>query len=174
MRLRRTTRATFVTFVFAVALGCMLASCGTSPTPSPSSPPATAGTPATSAAPTISGEPTSATTPAACADVAALRSSLEALTKIRPTQDGVGALTAAIANVRTNLEAAQASASSSPELQSSVQQVKTAFDDLQTAANGLTTDNVAEKAPAITSAMKQVKTATEALSSTVTQSCPGS
>lgn len=173
MRFRRSSRAPSTTLA-AIALLCMLAGCGTTSTPSPTNPPTTSGAPATSAVPTTSGEPTSATTPAACADAAALKSSLEALTKIRPTQDGVGALTTAIATVKSNLDAAQASASSSPELQSSVQQVKTAFDELQTAASGLTTDNVAQKAPAIVSAMKQVQTATKELSSTVTQGCPGS
>jgi hypothetical protein len=55
-----------------------------------------------------------------------------------------------------------------------VEQVKTAFADLQTAASGLTTDNLREKAPDIAAAMKQVRTATAGLSSTLTQSCPGS
>jgi hypothetical protein len=55
-----------------------------------------------------------------------------------------------------------------------VEQVKTAVADLQTAASGLTADNFKQKAPSIASALKQVGTATEALSATVTQSCPGS
>jgi hypothetical protein len=55
-----------------------------------------------------------------------------------------------------------------------VEQVKTAFDALQTAASGLTADNVKQKAPSIASAMRQVVTATQALSSTLADSCPGS
>jgi hypothetical protein len=120
----------------------------------------------TTAAPTTA-EPTTA----ACEDVAALKSSLEALAKVRPAQDGVGALKTAIANVKSSLEAAEASAS--PVLQPKVEQVKTAFAELQTAASGLTTDNFRQKAPSIASAMRQVGTATEALSSTLRQSCPG-
>jgi hypothetical protein len=91
---------------------------------------------------------------------------------VRPAQDGVPALKTAIANVNTNLDKAKASAS--PVLQPDVEQVKTAFADLQTAASGLTADNFKQKAPSIASAMKQVAAATNALSSTLTQSCPGS
>ena len=145
--------------------GCR--SCGTSSTPSQTSPPTTAA-PASTAVPAATATPTAA----ACEDVAALKSSLEALTKVKPAQDGVAALKTAIANVKSNLDAAEASAS--PVLQPSVQQVKTAFADLQTAASGLTADNFKQKAPSIASAMKQVRTAKEALSSTLTQSCPGS
>src|SRR4029453_18750008 len=100
------------------------------------------------------GEPTAA----ACEDVAALKSSLEALTKVRPAQDGVGALKTAIANVKSNLDTAEASAS--PVLKPSVDQVKAAFAALQTAASGLTADNVKQKAPSIASAMGQVIIAT--------------
>jgi hypothetical protein len=159
---RRSTSAALA----AVALLCLLGSCGTSSTPSQTSAPATAAAPATSAAPATVNPTT------ACADVAALRSSLEALTKVRPAEDGVTALTTAIANVKTSLDKAEASAG--PAVQPSVQQVKTAFAELQTAASGVTADNLKQKAPAIASAMKQVASATQALSSTLTQSCPGS
>jgi hypothetical protein len=153
--------------VAAVALLCLLGSCGTSSTPSQTSPPATAAPATTAAAPT-----TAASTTAACEDVAALKSSLEALTNVKPAQDGVAALKTAIANVKTNLDKAEASAS--PVLQPDVEQVKTAFAALQTAASGLTADNFRQKAPSIASAMKEVATTTKALSSTLTQSCPGS
>jgi hypothetical protein len=144
----------------AVALLCGLASCGTSSAPNQTSPPQ-ASAAQTSAAPT-----------AACADVAALKSSLEALTKVKPSEDGLPALTTAIADVKANLDTAQTSAP--PALQPSVQQVKAAFADLQTAASGITADNLRQKAPSIAAAMEQVATSTQALSSTLTQSCPGS
>ena len=150
--------------VAVVALLCMLASCSPSSTPSTTSPPETSAAPATSAA-------TTAAPTEACADVAALKSSLEALTKVRPLQDGVGTLTTAIDNVKTDLDKAQASASDA--LQPSVQQVKTAFDGVQTAVSGLTTDNLKEKAPAIGAALTQLATATRALSSALRESCPG-
>jgi hypothetical protein len=52
--------------------------------------------------------------------------------------------------------------------------VKTAFDQLQTAASGLTTSNLKEKAPAIATALAQVAAATKALSATLAEACPGS
>ena len=163
MRLHRAHRSASIG-VAAVALLCALASCGTSSPESQPSPPAT-----TAAATTAA--PTTEATAAACEDVEALKSSLEALTKVRPADDGLTALTTAIANVKTSLDKAEASAS--PVLQPSVQQVKTAFGELQTAASGLTADNLREKAPAIASAIKEVATATQALSTKVSESCPG-
>ena len=164
MRLHRSRRFVFAA-VAAVALLCVLTSCGTSSAPSQTSPPATTAAPTTAS-------PTTAETTTACADVAALKSSLEALTKVRPAQDGVTALTTAIADVKTNLDKAEASAS--PVLQPSVQQVKTAFAELQTAASGISTDNLKEKVPALAAALKEVGTATEALRSKMAESCPGS
>ena len=167
MRLVRGRRSTSAA-VAAVALLCVLGSCGTSSTPSQTSPSATTAASATTTAPTTTVSPTTV----GCEDVAALKSSLETLTKVRPAQDGVTALKTAIDNVKTNLDKAEASAS--PVLQPDVEQVKTAFATLQTAASGLTADNFKQKAPSIASAMNQVTTATKALSSTLTQSCPGS
>ena len=164
MRLHRPPRSGFAA-VLAVGLLFILTSCGASSEPSQTSPAAT-----TAASPAAT--PTTATPTAACADVAALKSSLDALTQVRLTEDGVRALTTAIADVKTNLDKAEASAS--PVLQPSVQQVKTAFAELQTAASGLSSDNLREKVPAIAAALKEVGTATEALRSTVAENCPGS
>lgn len=150
----------------AVALLCVLTSCTGSPTPTQTGPPATTVAP-TTAAPTTTAEST-----AACEDVAELKSSLEALTNVKPREDGVAALRTAIANVRTSLESAEAS--SSGVLQPSIEQVKTAFAELQTAASGLSTDNLAQKAPSIVVALQQVRTATAELSSTLKEACPRS
>ncbi len=171
MRLHRPRRLSMAAGA-AVAVLCVLAGCGTSSTPTQSSPPA-----ATTAAPTAAASTTAAPStttasapPAACADVAALKSSLEALTQVKPAEDGVPALKAAIADVKTNLTAAETSVSDA--LQPSVEQVKIAFGNLQTATAGLTNDNRREKAPEIAAAMKQVRTATTELSSTLTETCP--
>ena len=126
MRLHRARRSASAA-VAAVALLCLLTSCGTSSAPTQTSPPEASAAPTTAAQ--TSAEPT-----AACADVAALKSSLQALTNVKPAEDGLTALTSTIANVKTNLDKAEASAS--PVLQPSVQQVKTAFAELQTAASG--------------------------------------
>ena len=155
----------------AVAVLCVLAGCGTGSPPAQSSPPAATTAAPTTAAPTATASTTSATAPpAACADVAALKSSLEALTQVQPAEDGVPALKAAIADVKTNLTAAETSVSDA--LKPSVEQVKIAFGNLQTATAGLTSDNRREKAPEIAAAMKQVRTATTELSSTLTETCP--
>ena len=159
MQFQRLHRSASVA-VSAVALLCVLSSCGTGSAPTQTSPPAT-----TTA-------PTTAETTSACADVAALKASLEALTQVKPAEDGVIALTTAIANVKTSLDKAQASASDA--LQPSVEQVKTAFAELQTAASGLTADNLIQKAPGIAAALTQVGAATRALSTKLSESCPGS
>ena len=159
MRLRSARRSAS-SAVVCVALLCILISCGTNQTPSQQSP-ASATTAATTAPPAT-----------ACADVAALKSSLEQLTKVRPLQDGVGALTSAIANVKNNLDKTKASAA--PALQPSLQQVEAAFAELQTAASGLSADNLKEKAPAVASALAQLAAATKTLSSAIAESCPGS
>ena len=145
--------------VAAVALACALGSCGT---PTQTGPPA---------APTSAAASPTSAPPAACADVADLKASLVALTEVKPTEDGVAALKTAIANVESNL--ASTKASTSEMLKPSVEQVKTAFAQLQTAAGGLTADNLRQKAPSILAAMTGVRTATANLSSTLTQSCPG-
>ena len=90
---------------------------------------------------------------------------------MKPADDGVAALTTAIADVKTTLDAAEASAS--PVLKPSVTQVKTAVGELQTAVSGVTADNLRQKAPAIASAIKEVATSAQALSTTMDQACPG-
>ena len=154
----------------AVAVLCLLASCSPSSAPSQTSSPAPSVVATTAAATTAAA--TTALPAAGCADVAALKSSLEALTKVQPAEDGVPALKTAIANVKTSLEAAQGSAAEI--LQPSVDEVKAAFAELQSAAGGLTRDNVKEKAPAIRAAMAEIRTALAGLSSTLTQRCAGS
>jgi hypothetical protein len=111
-----------------------------------------------------------ATASAGCADVVALKSSLEALKGVDVRQDGVAALTGTLADVKTKLGAAAASASSA--LQPYVQQEQTAVAALETAADGLTTSNLTEKAPAIARALRQVATATSALTTNLAQRCP--
>ena len=164
MRLRRAHRSASAAAA-AVALLSVLMSCSTGSTPTQTQP-------ATTAAPTTAAATTASTAPAAaCADVAELKSSLEALTKVKPADDGVLAVKTAIDNVKANLAPAEASASA--VLKPSVEQVKTAFADLEKAARGLTADNRKEKAPDIAAALEQVRTATAALASTLTESCPG-
>ncbi|RZU11241.1 hypothetical protein EV645_6401 [Kribbella rubisoli] len=111
------------------------------------------------------GEPT-----ADCAASSALKSSLDTLTKVEPLQDGLTALNAAVADVKTSLNTAAASASDA--LRPAVDGVKTAFSELETAASGLTADNLRQKGPAISSALRQVGTAATSLGTALKESCP--
>ena len=101
-----------------------------------------------------------------------MKASLEALTQVRPAKDGVSALQAAIGNVKTGLDTAVASASST--LQPQLAQVRSAFAVVETSVTGLTADNLEQKAPSIVVALTQLRTAASALASTLAQNCPGS
>jgi hypothetical protein len=122
-------------------------------------------------APTMSSPATSAPA-AACADAAALKSSLNTLVNVKPLQDGLTALNTAITNVKISLANAEASVTAA--LQPALAQVKTAFAQVQTATNGVTKDNLREKAPSITLALQQLRAATSTLATTLTQSCHSS
>lgn len=139
----------------AIAVLSILTGCGTGSSPTQTSPPA-ASTPAASET--------------ACDDVEELQSSLEDLTEVKPAEDGVDDLRAAIDEVKTDLTAAESSVSDA--LRPSVDQVKLAFGELQTAAAGLTAENRREKAPGISAAMEKVRTTTQSLATTLSERCP--
>jgi len=141
----------------AVAWG--LAACG-------SSSPSTQSTPAEST-PTVS--PSVSASPG-CADLAVLEKSLTSLKDVNLKQDGMAALTSAIAQVKTDLAAAKSSVSSAAK--PSIDAVTTALDALQTATAGLTTDNLVRQAPAIATALQQVAITTTDLAATVSKGCP--
>jgi hypothetical protein len=150
---RRSVLAALVTVVLLVApMACSDSSTQGSSSPSPT------------AAPPVSQSPAGD-----CAASLALKSSLENLWNVQPLQDGLTALSTAMADVKTSLGAAVAAASAA--LQPAVESVKTAFSQLETAASGLTADNLRQKAPAINSALRQVGTAASSFATTLTQSC---
>ena len=151
---RRSVLALLVT----VALLVVPMACGAGSPQSPTNPSPTA-------APQATGQPA-----ADCAASSALKSSLEDLTKVKPLQDGLTALTTAIANVKSSLGVAAASASA--VLQPAVEGVKTAFAELETATSGLSADTLRQQAPEINTALQQIGTATSSLATTLTQSCP--
>ena len=151
-------RRSIVAALVTVALLVVPMACSDSSTQGQSSP-------STSVAPPATGTPTPD-----CAAASALKSSLADLANVKPLQDGLAALTTAMANVKSSLGAAVAAASAA--LQPAVQSVKAAFSQLETAASGLTTDNFRQKAPQINSALQQVGSAATSLATTVTQSCP--
>ena len=164
---RRDPAALVAAFLLALPL-ILLAACSTGSTSSQPGPSASTTTASASASAETS--PTGATA-AACADAEALRSSLQALTKVSPLQDGLTAVRGAIDTVKANLDKAERSASAA--LAPAVARVRTAFDQLETAAAGVTVDNLPQKGPAISGALSQVASATSALVAEITHSCPG-
>ena len=100
------------------------------------------------------------------------RSLPKSLDDVDVQKDGVKALTGAVADVATSLDAAVAAQSA--KLQPQVDGIKTAFTALQASLSDLTAENVRQMAPAIKTALAQVRTATTSLTSALSQSCPSS
>src|SRR4029079_8415568 len=93
-----------------------------------------------------------------CDEVHALQDSLTALTQVNPLSDGTEALKTAATQVRTDLDAAVSAVSS--ELKPSLDQVKTAFDGLESAIAGVSSaGTIGEGAAPITAALPAVRTA---------------
>jgi len=86
------------------------------------------------------------------------------------SQDGVAALTSALADAKAKALVSVASASAA--LKPGVQGVQTSVDALESAASGLTTSNVTQQAPAIASALAGVALATRSLTTAISQGCP--
>ena len=155
MRVQRGTRVASAAMAGVALLG-VLAACSDNSTPDAT----------TSTKPSAS---TSASATTDCADVTALKDSLDALTQVNPLTYGTDALNAAIADVKSSLDAAAASTSAT--LQPQVDDVKTAFAALETAVTGLTADNLTQKAPEIKSALTELGTATKTLGTSITDNC---
>jgi phage-related protein len=102
--------------------------------------------------------------------VADLKSSMQALAEVRPLQDGLEATESAVAAAKASLDKAVASIGA--ELQPAVQEITTAFDAVQTAVEGLTTDNVRDQAPVIATALRGLGTAVASLTTALSQECP--
>ena len=109
---------------------------------------------------------------AACADAAELKSSVQTLAEVEPLQDGLNALEAASSDAKSALDTAVDSATA--ELQPAVDEVKTEFSSVQTAMDGLTTENLREKAPELATALRGLKTSLSSLAATLSQECPES
>ena len=151
-------RQRFSPIVLAMAAGLLLASCGSNNSSESTATPDSSSTAATATAAEV------------CTDLAALKASVRTLTDIEPLQDGLNALEAAVADTRAALDTAVASVTA--ELQPAVEQLETSFTAVQTAADGLTTDNLKEKAPGVVTALQGLKTALTSLAATLAQDCP--
>jgi len=153
-------RRSLSALMVATAVTWGVAACGSSSSPTAESTPAES-TPAASPSPSAS---------PACADLAALEKSLVSLKDVDLKQDGLAALTSAVAQVKTDLAAAKSSVSSAAK--PSIDAVTTALDALQTTTAGLTTDNLVRQAPAIATALQQVAITATDLAEAVTKGCP--
>ncbi len=82
-----------------------------------------------------------------CADREALSSSVDALKDVDVAAEGTNGVTAAVADVKTDLEALRASAG--PELQAQVDDVESALDDLDAAAADIDSEGAAAALTAV-------------------------
>ena len=123
--------------VATAAIGLLLASCSDDSESSSE----------TTAAPTTTEAPTT-TVADTCADAEALQSSVAALEDIDVVAEGTNGLTAAVDQVKTDLEAFGASASE--ELQPDVEALQTGVDSLEAAIDGFDTDGAAPVVAAVT------------------------
>lgn len=119
---------------------------------------------------TAPASPTLSATAAACSDAAELRSSVQTLTEVEPLQDGLNELEAASDDTRAALEDTVASVTA--ELRPAVEQVATEFAAVQTALQGVTTENLRQQAPSIATALRGLETALSSLAETLSQECP--
>jgi hypothetical protein len=107
-----------------------------------------------------------------CAELGKLETSLEDLSNVNPLKDGLDALNAAVADSRAQL--ATAASAVSDALKPSVKKVQAAFQQLQSALQGVTTDNLAQSATEVGTALTAVGSATTDLKQTLDQQCPQS
>lgn len=158
MRPQSSTRRIAAVAAVAASLWLIAGCSGSSPATTSGSPSAVS-----TSTPTVAAS-------AACTDAAALKGSLEALKAVDVRQDGVPALTSALADAKAKLLVSVASATAA--LKPSVQGVQTSVDALESAASGLTTSNATQQAPAVATALAEVAVATRSLTTAISQGCP--
>ena len=105
-----------------------------------------------------------------CEEVNALEDSLTSLTQIEPVDDGMDALESAVAEVGTDLEAAASAVSS--DLQPSVDEVQSSFDELETTLEDISSEGgLGAAATEVGNALTQIGTALEDLSAEIGERC---
>ena len=105
-----------------------------------------------------------------CAELTALETSLVTLSNVNPVSDGLDALNSAVADSKAKLESAASAASEA--LKPSVEKVQTAFDQLESSLQGVSTDNLAQSATEIGTALTAVGTSATELKQSLDQDCP--
>ena len=96
-----------------------------------------------------------------CAEKAALESSLSNLSELEPAQDGLDAVESTVADTKADLESMAIAADDL--VKPLVEKVETAFDDLESALQGVTSSNFAESATEIETAIAGVDSAANGL-----------
>jgi hypothetical protein len=105
-----------------------------------------------------------------CDEANALRESLTSLTQIEPVNDGLDALESAVADTKTDLEAAASAVSS--ELRPPVEAVQSALDDLETTLEGISSDSgLAAAATELGSALTELGSTLTDLSAEISERC---
>ena len=107
-----------------------------------------------------------------CAEKAALETSLSNLSELEPAQDGLDAVESTVADTKADLESMAIAADDL--VKPLVEKVQTAFDDLESALQGVTSSNLAESATQIGDALSAVGSAAADLQDTLNQDCPDS
>ena len=142
-----------------LAIVCLAAAaCGGSGDDAPSAAPAT-----TAAAATTTASP-------ACADAAALRSSLDELDRLDPPDAGKAGMQAALQKVRTNLAALKTSAAG--QWGSQVTELDGAIDAFQTTIAGVDGDRLLADLPTIVGDLERIDNAWTALDQQIKTECP--
>ena len=146
--------------ILLLALVCLAAAaCGGSGDDTPSAAPAPTTAPTTSAAASP-----------ACADAAALRSSLDELDRLDPPDAGKAGMQAALQKVRTNLAALKSSAAG--QWGSQVTELDSAIDAFQTTIAGVDGDRLLADLPTILGDLERIDSAWTALDQQIKTDCP--
>ena len=123
-------------------------------------------------APTTTATAASGTTAAAsqaCADAAALKTSVAELDQLDPPQAGKAGIQAALDKVSTNLAALKTSAKS--QWSSQITELDSAVEALKTTIAGINGDSLLSALPTIISDLKGIDTAWTALQQQIDQDC---
>ncbi len=114
------------------------------------------------------GTPTAATS--GCDEVNALQDSLTSLTEVDLVSDGTDALQSAVSDVKTDLDAAVSAVGA--ELEPVVDEVQTAFGDLESALEGVSSaGGLGAAATEIGNAVAELGTALTGLTSEISETC---
>ena len=120
------------------------------------------------AAPATTNATTAAASPA-CADAAALKTSMAELDRLDPAKDGKAGIQTALDKVRTNLAALKTSAKD--QWSNEVTELDRALEGLKSTIAGINGDNLLSVLPTIVNDLEQIDAAWPALQKKIDQDC---